>query len=53
MRDRVSAGRIPRSELKSFAFQYLSEYFLSVLSLCLVLAELDRLAPVDVNDIIV
>jgi hypothetical protein len=53
VRDRVSAGRIPRSQLKSFAFQFLSEYYLSLLALGLVLAQLDRLAPVDANDIIV
>jgi hypothetical protein len=53
VRDRVSAGRIPRSELKSFAFQFLSEHFLSLLSLCLVLAQLGRLPPVDANNVIV
>jgi hypothetical protein len=53
VRDRVSAGRIPRSELKSFAIQFLSEYFLPRLSLGLVRAQLDRLPAVDANDVIV
>jgi hypothetical protein len=52
-RDRVSAGRIPRSELKSFAFQFLSEDFLSLLALGLVFAQLDRLPAVDTNNVVV
>jgi hypothetical protein len=44
---------IPRSELKSFALQFLSDYFLSLLALGLVLAQLDRLPAVDANDVIV
>jgi hypothetical protein len=53
VRDRVTAGRIPRSELKSFAFQFLSEYFLSLLALCLVLTQLDRLPAVEADYVIV
>jgi hypothetical protein len=37
VRDRVIAGRHSRSELKSFAFEFLSEYFLSLLAFGLVL----------------
>jgi hypothetical protein len=48
VRDRVGARRISRLEHKSFALQFLSEDVLSLLSLCLVLAQLDRLPPVDV-----
>jgi hypothetical protein len=46
-------GAFPRSELKSFAFQFLSKDFLSLLSLGLVLAQLDRLPPVDANNVVV
>jgi hypothetical protein len=53
VRDRVSAGRIPRSEFKPQALQFLSKDFLSLLSLRLVLAQLDRLPSVDANDVIV
>ena len=53
MRDRVTAGRIPRSELKSFAFQFLSEYFLSLLALGLVLTQLDLLLAVEADYVIV
>jgi hypothetical protein len=49
VRDRVSAGRISWLELKPFAFQFLSEYFLSPLALGLVLAQLDRLPPIDAD----
>ena len=53
MRNRVSAGRHSGSELKSIAFQFLSEYFLSLLALCLVLTQLDRLPAVEADYVIV
>jgi hypothetical protein len=40
-------------DLKSYDLQSLSKDFLSRLSLGLVLAQLDRLPPVDANDVIV
>jgi hypothetical protein len=53
VRNRVSDGRISRSEFKTFAFQFLSEYFLSLLWLCLVLVELADLPPIEANDFVV
>jgi hypothetical protein len=40
-------------ELEAFALQFLPEYFLAFLTLCLVRAQLGRLPPVDANDVIV
>jgi hypothetical protein len=53
VRDRISAGRHSGSELKSFAFQFLPENFLSLLALGLVRAQLDRLPAVDANNVVV
>jgi hypothetical protein len=53
VRDRVSAGRISWLELKSFALQFLSEYCPSLLSLGLVLAQLDHLPAADANNVVV
>jgi hypothetical protein len=52
VRDRLAAGDHSWLELKSDDLQFLSDYLLSLLSLCLVLAQLDRLPPVDPDDVI-
>ena len=53
MRDHVSAGRHSGLDLKSYNLQFLPENFLSLLALGLVLAQLDRLAPVNANNVVV
>jgi hypothetical protein len=53
VRKRLTAGRVSWLKLKSYALQFLSEYLLSLLSLGLVSAQLDRLPAVDTNNVVV